>query len=239
MTCFTDSKSFSNLDLMIKIPFDSCVIVSTLDFLQINQRLESAIYVRSAADRAGIDALETDTLDRQPSPQRYFGQIQGFKFSATRLVGSKYFHLPEFLFPTIEGDINSLHHGYEILLDVKLHSITFALMLAGLGGLLATIAPALDNVFSGSKNDGYLTIVAIFALLYVAFISHLCADAWQTKKFFRNLFVKRFALKPVADLEISQPPEWNSEFQFQDAGNVRSSTELLRQNLPSFPRKAR
>jgi hypothetical protein len=224
---------------MIKIPLDSCVIVSTLDFSQITQRLASAIHVKSAADRAGIDALETDTLDLQPSPQRYFGQIQGFKFSATRLVGSKYFHLPAFLFPTIEGDINSLHHGYEILLDVKLHSITFALMLAGLSGLLATIAPALDNIFGGSKNDEYLTIVEIFALLYVAYVIHFCVDAWQAKKFFRNLFVKKFALKPIADLEVAQPPGWSSEFQFQDAGKVRSSTELLRQNLPSFPRKAR
>ncbi|WP_309730470.1 hypothetical protein [Chamaesiphon sp. OTE_75_metabat_556] len=224
---------------MIKIPLDSCVIVSTLDFSQITQRLASAIYVSSASERSSIDVLEPDIHDLKPFPKRYFGQIQGFKFSATRLVGSEYFHLPDFLFPTIEGDINSLHHGYEILLDVKLHSITFALLLAGLGGLLATIAPALDNVLGGSKNDGYLTIVAIFALLYVVIVIHFCVDAWQAKQFFRNLFVKRFALKPIADLEISQPPEWNSEFQFQDAGNVRSSTELLRQNLPSFPRKAR
>jgi hypothetical protein len=225
---------------MIKIPFDGCVIVSTLDFLQITQRLESAIYVSSASgNRVAVDRSIADESALQPPKQLYFGQIQGFKFSATRLVGSKYFHLPEFLFPTIEGDINSLHHGYEILLDVKLHSITFALMLAGLGGLLATIAPALDNVFGGNKNDGYLTIVEIFPLLYVAFVIHFCVDAWQAKKFFRNLFIKRFALKPVADLEVAQPPEWNSEFQFQDVGNARSSTQILRQNLPSFPRKAR
>lgn len=225
---------------MIKIPFDGCVIVSTLDFLQITQRLESAIYVSSVSgNRLAVDRSIADEFALQRPKQLYFGQIHGFKFSATRLVGSKYFHLPACLFPTIEGDINSLHHGYEILLDIKLHTITFALLLAGLGGLLTTIAPALDNVFSGSKNDGYLTIIVIFALLYLAFVIHFCVDAWQTKKFFRNLFVKRFALKPIADLEAAQPPEWNSEFQFQDVGNARSSTELLRQNLPSFPRKAR
>jgi hypothetical protein len=224
---------------MIKIPFDSCVIVSTLDFSQITQRLASAIHVSSATDRVEIDVLETDTLDLQPSQQHYFGQIQGFKFSATRLVGSKSFHLPAFLFPTMEGDINSLHHGYEILLGIKLHNITFALMLAGLGGLLATIAPALDNVLGGSKNYQYLMTVEILALMYVVIVIHFYVDAWHTKKFFRNLFVKKFSLMPVADIEVSQPSGWNSEFQFQDAGNVRSSTELLRQNLPSFPRKAR
>jgi hypothetical protein len=223
---------------MIKIPFDSCVIVSTLDFLQITQRLESAIDVGSAVDRAKIDSLETAPCDLQPRQHRYFGQIQGFKFSATRLVGHKYFHLPAFLFPTIEGDINSLHHGYEILLDVKLHNITFALMLTWLGGLLATIAPALDNLLGGSKNYQYLTIVEIFALIYVAIVIHFYVDARHAKKFFRNLFVKRFALAPIVEREVSQPPAWNSDFQFQDVGHVRSSTELLRQNLPSFPRKA-
>jgi hypothetical protein len=224
---------------MIKIPFDSCVIVSTLDFSQITQRLESAIDVGSAVDRAKIDSLETATPDLEPRQYTYFGQIQGFKFSATRLVGYKYFHLPAFLFPTIEGDINSLHHGYEILLDVKLHNLTFALLLAGLGGLLATIAPALDNVLGGSKNEQYLTIVEIFVLLYLAFIIHFSVDAWHAKKFFRNLFVKRFALAPIVDREVSQPPAWNSDLQFQDVGHVRSATELLRRNLPSFPRKAR
>jgi hypothetical protein len=166
---------------MIKIPFDSCVIVSTLDFLQITQRLESAIDVGSAVDRAKIDSLETAPSDLEPTQHRYFGQIQGFKFSATRLVGHKYFHLPAFLFPTIEGDINSLHHGYEILLDVKLHNITFALMLTWLGGLLATIAPALDNLLGGSKNYQYLTIVEIFALIYVAIVIHFYVETYLSK----------------------------------------------------------
>ncbi|WP_310488232.1 hypothetical protein [Chamaesiphon sp. VAR_69_metabat_338] len=224
---------------MIKIPFDSCVIVSTLDFSQITQRLASAIYVSSATDRASLDSLETDTSDLKPTQQGYFGQIQGFKFSATRIVGHKSLHLPACLFPTIEGDINSLYHGYEILLDVKLHNLTFALLLGGLGGLLATIAPALDNILGGSKNEQYLTIVEIFPLLYLSVLIHFYVDAWRAKKFFRSLFVKGFALKPLVEREVAQPPAWNSDLQFQDAGNVRSSTELLRQNLPSFPRKAR
>jgi hypothetical protein len=224
---------------MIKIPFDSCVIVSTLDFSQITQRLESAIHVSSAADRSRSHSLETDTPDRHPPQQHYFGQIQGFKFAATRLIGHKHFHLPACLFPTIEGDINSLHHGYEILLDVKLQNSTFAMLIAGLGGILATIAPALDNLFGGSRDDRYLATVAILVLLYLALIVYLYVDAWRAKKFFRNLFAKRFALKPIVERDVSPPPAWNADFQFRDVGSTRSSTELLRQNLPSFPRKAR
>lgn len=219
---------------MIKIPFDSCVIVSTLDFSQITQRLESAIYVSSAADRS-----RTDSLDLTPPQQRYLGQIQGFKFAATRLIGHKHFHLPACLFPTIEGNINSLHHGYEILLDVKLQNATFAMLIAGLGGILATIAPVLDRILGGSRDDRYLTTVAISILLYLALIVHFYVDARRAKRFFRSLFAKGFALKPIVDLDVPPPPARNADFQFQDVGSSRSSTELLRQNLPSFPRKAR
>jgi hypothetical protein len=238
MKCFNDSKSFGNLDTMIKIPFDSCVIVSTLDFLQITQRLESAIYVSSEfEDRSELARIDdADTPDLPPSKQAYFGQIQGFKFSATRLVGHKYFHLPAFLFPTIEGDINGLHHGYQIEIGLKLHNITFALMLTLLGGLLATIGPALDNILGGSKNYQYLTTLQIFALIYVAILVHFYVDALRAKKFFRNLFVKGFVLVPQVK-KTAQLPDW-SGWLFQDAGNI-TSTQLLRKNLPSFPRKTR
>lgn len=223
---------------MIEIPFTSCVIVSTLDFFQITQRLESAIWIGSTTDRAEVDRSIADSSVRQTSKHDYFGQIQGFKFSATRLVGHRHFHLPAFLFPTIEGDIQSLHHGYEIEIGIRLHNITLALVLAMLGGLLATTGPALDSMLGGSKNDQYLIILQIFLLTCAVVPVHFYLEAWRAKKFFRSLFVKGFVLAPQAG-STSQSPEWSSDWLFQDVSNAKSSTQILRQNLPSFPRKAR
>jgi hypothetical protein len=223
---------------MIKIPFASCVIVSTLDFLQITQRLESAIYLSSATDRSEVDRSIADSSELQPSKPAYFGQIQAFKFSATRLVGHKYFHLPAFLFPTIEGDIQSLHHGYEIEIGIRLHHITLALILAVLGGLLATIGPALDSILGGSKNDQYLTVLQIVLVICAVLPIHFYMETWRAKKFFRSLFVKGFVLTPQI-VDTSHSPDWNSDWLFEEADNTRSSTQILRQNLPSFPRKAR
>ena len=110
---------------MIKIPFDRCVILTTLDFEQISERLATAIYdPRFSADRSA---------ERAPKHQYYCGQIHGFKFSASRLIGHKYFHLPLVLSPTIEGNINALSTGYEISLTAKLQNVTVVLLLTWLG----------------------------------------------------------------------------------------------------------
>jgi hypothetical protein len=210
---------------MIRIPFDRCVILTTLDFAQILDRLESAIY--------DPNFLSQSDPKIAPKYQHYFGQIQGFKFLANRIVGYKYFHLPAFLSPTIEGKIDSLHHGYEISLTIKLNNITVALMLTWLGGVLTAISSVLDNILADSKNYQYLTTLEIIIFGYLLVVAYFYFEAWRATKFFRTLFVKRFAgtiESGVVDRSI-----WRSDFNFQDVRKSRSLTDTLRKNLPSFP----
>jgi hypothetical protein len=210
---------------MIKIPFDRRVILTTLDFAQITDRLETAIYDPTFSSRS--------SNNNTPKHQQYFGLIQGLRFVATRIVGNKYLHIPAFLVPTIEGKIESLHRGYEISLAVKLNEITFALLLAWLGGLLTTVSSVLDNIFADSKNYQYLTIVQIIAGLYVLVIAYFYFEAWRATGFFKQLFINGFARathNEAVDLSM-----WHPEFDFEEVGNLRSIATLLRQNLPSFP----
>jgi hypothetical protein len=213
--------------MTIKIPFDRCTIVSTLNFSQITDRLESAIY--------DPNFLSQSNSENIPKHQSYFGRIEGYKFSATRLVGHKYLHLPAFLFPTIEGNINSLHHGYEISLVVRIHNLTLALLLVWLGGLFTVIPSLLDNIFVGVKNYQYLTTVEIVPLVFAAIAAYFYLDAWRATKFFRTLFIKKFRTA-INDRVVNLPIE-PSGFQLQpeELSGSLSSTDLLRKNLPSFP----
>jgi hypothetical protein len=210
---------------MIKIPFDRRVILTTLDFAQITDRLETAIYDPDFSSRS--------SNNRTPKHQRYFGRIQGLRFMATRIVGHKYFHIPAFLVPTIEGKIESLYRGYEISLTLKLNEITFAVLLAWLGGLLTTISAVLDNIFADSKNYQYLTIVLTLAGLYVLAIAYCYFEAWRARRFFKQLFTNKFTLAS-GDRAVERAL-WQPEYDFEDVGDLRSIATLLRQNLPSFP----
>ncbi len=217
---------------MIRIPFNRCVILTTLDFSQIADRLESAIYVGEAA-LPGDSPDFGNSATRPPNSQPYIGQIRDFKFLATRIVGHKYLHLPLFLLPSIEGKIHALHHGYEISLDVKLHDVTLVMLLTWLGGLVITIYSILDNILVGSKNPQYLMSVETMALVYVALLAYFYLDAWLATKFFKSLFVRE--LTGFAKNTFVTKPSWNSTLQFQDADSSVSSTTWLRKNLPSFP----
>ena len=216
---------------MIRIPFNRCVILTTLDFSQIAARLESAIYV-------GQPALTDPARDssssgnRAPNSQRYIGQIRDFKFLATRIVGHKYLHLPICLLPSIEGKIQALHHGYEISLSIKLHDVALVVLLTWLGGLSMTIYSILDNILVGSKNPEYVVGVEIIAVVYLAVLAYFYLDAWLATKFFRSLFVRE--LTGFAKNTFVNQPSWSSSLQFEDAG-APDSTMWLRKNLPSFP----
>ncbi len=210
---------------MIKIPFDRCVILTTLDYAQITNRLESAIYDSSFSAQSSVD--------RAPKQQRYFGQIQGFKFLANRIIGHRYWHLPAFLTPTIEGKIDSLYHGYEISLTVKLNSITFALLLTWLGGLFTTISSVIDNILTGSKNYQYLTTIQIIAGVYLLIIAYFYFEAWRATRYFRTLFIKE--LVGAVSSQVVARSMWNDNYDDERFGDIQSTTDLLRQNLPSFP----
>ena len=217
---------------MIKIPFNRCVILTTLDFSQIADRLESAIYVGHPADLPmAVDPALSAAATSHPN-QRYFGQVRDFKFLATRIVGHKYFHLPIFLLPTVEGKIHALHHGYEISLDIKIHDITLVVLLTWFGGLFITICSILDNLVAGSKNYQYLTMVEIVAFGYVGVLAYFYFHAWRATKFFKTLFVRGFT---HTNTRVVSQPGWISELPLQEPGEVPSSTILLQKNLPSFP----
>jgi hypothetical protein len=217
---------------MIRIPFNRCVILTTLDFSQIADRLESAIYVGNPAHLPTASDPALSTAATSHPNQRYFGQVRDFKFLATRIVGHKYFHLPIFLLPTIEGKIHALHHGYEISLDIKIHDVTLVLLLTWFGGLFITISSILDNLVVGSKNPQYLTTVEIVAFIYIGVLAYFYLDAWRATKFFRNLFVRGFA---HTNTRVVSQPGWSSELQLPDPGEIPSSTIFLKKNLPSFP----
>jgi hypothetical protein len=213
---------------MIKIPFNRCVILTTLDYTQITNRLESAIYDPSFLSQSGVD--------RVPNRQRYFGQIQGFKFLANRIIGHKYWHLPAFLTPTIAGKIESLYRGYEISLTIELNSITFALLLTWLGGLFTTVSSVIDNTLTGSKNYQYLTTVQIIAGVYILIIAYFYFEAWRATKYFRTLFIKE--LVGSISSQVVDRSMWDKGFDNDRLGDIPATTALLRQNLPSFPAPA-
>jgi hypothetical protein len=235
---------------MIRIPFPQCVILTTLDFAQITDRLESAIYVGEAqspmprrvvpgalpsADSAvAVPNVESHSLVKvTPKQQHFLGEIQGFKFLATRIIGLKYLHLPRFLVPTIEGKINSLYHGYQLTLCIKIHQTTLILLLAWLGGLFTATASIISNILAGIDRGQFLMPLEYTALAYILVLGYLYLEAWRSTKFFKNLFVRGFAGATSAPVVSSSV--WSSELQLSEMGRGRSSTDWLRKNLPSFP----
>ena len=204
---------------MIKIPFDRCVILTTLDFDRIMDRLESAIYDQRFQFQPNSR--------RTPNRQRYYGELQGFKFTATRTIGSKYLHLPGFLIPSIEGKIQQIYKGYEISLSVKLHDLTFMFLLTWLGALFTfTVSSLLDNIVGEVKDSGYLVDVGISVGIYLLAIAYIYYAAWRAVKFFKSLFTQR--LLGTTNITIG-----NTGWQPQ----IRqiSSVDWLKRNLPSFP----
>ena len=237
---------------MIRIPFPQCVILTTLDFAQITHRLESAIYagetqlpaarsvapgtLPSAGSSADLPKSESHALVKiNPKQQHFFGEIQGFKFLATRIIGYKYLHLPRFLLPTIEGKINSLYHGYQITLCIKIHQITLILLLTWLGGLFTATSSIIGNILAGIDLERFLAPIEYIALAYVVALAYLYLDAWLSTKFFKNLFVRGFV--GATANTVASSPVWSSELQYPQMGGGRSSTDWLRKNLPSFPNR--
>jgi hypothetical protein len=187
---------------MIKIPFDRCVILTTLDFEQISARLATAIYDSRFPQRDSGKA---------PYRQRYSGQIRGFKFSASPLIGHKHLHLPFCLFPTIEGNIHALATGYEISLTAKLQNLTFMLLLTWLGGILTACSVAFEKVLLNIQDAVYGATLSISILLYLATIAYLYFVSWQTTRFFKALFVQgltgqgKYHGSQLRSLELQQP----------------------------------
>ncbi len=196
---------------MIKIPFDRCVILTTLDFEQISERLATAIYdPRFSADRAANSSLKH---------QYYCGQIRGFKFSASRIVGFKYFHLPLFLSPTIEGNINGLANGYEISLTAKLQNITFVLLLTWLGGLLTASSIAFEKVLLNIQDELYGKSLGISVSFYLVTIAYFYFSSWRTTRFFKTLFTN--GLTGVNKISVADLHPWSPAL---TRTNVRNST---------------
>lgn len=198
---------------MIKIPFERCVILTTLDFEQISDRLAIAIYdpyyrVSQAAKKL-------------PRCQSYSGEIWGFKFLAQRIIGHKYFHLPLFLSPIIEGKIASLAHGYEIAIAVKLRNITFMLLLTWLGGLLTASSVAFEKIFTNIQDDRYTISIGISALLYVMTIAYFYVASWHAIGFFKDLFTQR--LTGISRIKVAQQQKWTPDLQRSAA--QRSTSE--------------
>jgi hypothetical protein len=211
---------------MIKIPFDRCVILTTLDFDRIIDRLESEIYDRRLENRP--------KTKRAARWQHYYGELSGFKFTATRIIGIKYLHLPGFLLPTIEGKIDQLYNGYEISLDVKLHTWTFIALLTWLGGLFTfTASSILDNVLGEVRDYRYLTDVSISISLFLLTVFYLYFASWRGTKFFKALFAQR--LLGTTSIVAPQTTQWQPSLQRQQLALQRSSIDWMRRNLPSFP----
>jgi hypothetical protein len=235
---------------MIRIPFPQCVILTTLDFAQITDRLESAIYVGetqsptpmrvaqvalpSAESAVASPNVESHSLVKiSPKQQHFIGEIQGFKFLATRIIGHKYLHLPRFLMPTIEGKINSLYHGYQLSLCIKIHQILLILLLTWLGGIVTVTSSIVGNIVAGIDRGRSIVPLEYLTLVYILALGYLYLEAWRTTKFFKNLFVRGFA-GATSTLVVSSPV-WSSELQLSEMGGSQSSTDWLRKNLPSFP----
>lgn len=183
---------------MIKIPFEQCVVLTTLDFEQISERLATAIYDPRFPPR--------DASNRR-TQQNYYGQIRGFKFSASPLIGSKHIHLPFFLFPTIEGKIHALANGYEISLTAKLQNLTFILLLTGLGGILTAFAIAFEEVLLNIQDAFTARSLLISILLYLATFAYFYFASWRTTKFFKALFTQ--GLTGISRINVPQVRQWS------------------------------
>jgi hypothetical protein len=183
---------------MIKIPFDRCVILTTLDFEQISERLATAIYDPRFPPR--------DTSGAR-TQQRYSGYIRGFKFSASPLLGHKYLHLPSFLFPTIEGNIRALANGYEISLSAKLQNLTVTLFLTGLGGILTACSSAFEKVLLSIQDAPYARSLALAIFSYLAVVAYFYVASWQTTKFFKALFTQ--GLTGISKINVRQVRDWS------------------------------
>ncbi len=188
---------------MIKIPFDRCVILTTLDFEQISERLATAIY-----DPRMSPIREHNHSSKQ---QYYHGRINGFKFSANRIIGHKSFHLPLFLSPTIEGNIKALSTGYEISLAAKLQNLTFVLLLTWLGGLLTACAISLEKILVGIQDDRYATILAGSVVIYLIAIAYIYLSSWLTTRFFKTLFTQ--GLTGITKIQAPQYQTWHADLQ--------------------------
>ncbi len=210
---------------MIKIPFDRCVILTTLDFDRIMDRLESEIYDRRFQYQP--------KANRSDKHQHYYGEIHGFKFLATRMIGGKYLHLPGFMLPSVEGTIDQLHNGYEVSLSVKLHNMTFILLLTWFGGLFTfAVSSLLDNTLGEIKDYRYLSDVGISVACYLLTVCYFYFSAWRATKFFKTLFAQRL----LGTTNIAAPQQnWLPNVQRQQLAIQRSSIDWMRKNLPSFP----
>ncbi len=211
---------------MIKIPFNRCLIVTTLDFDRILDRLESAIY---------DSRFEPSySFDRSPRKQRYHGEIRGFKFLATRTIGHKYFHLPSLFLPTIEGTIAQVHNGYEISLKVALHNWICLILLGCLGGLVTFVtASVVDNVLGEIQMYQYLNDLLLSLAIYLAIVAYFYLAAWRSIKFFKSLFAQR--LLTTSAIVLVTKPKWQMELQYQQATFNRTAVDWIRVNLPSLP----
>jgi hypothetical protein len=207
---------------MIKIPFERCVILSTLNFEQLTSRLESAIYNPSLQSDLGED--------RDSTHQYYYGQIRSFRFLATRIIGHKHAHLPLFLSPTIEGNIKALRNGYEISLGVNLQNITFILLLTWLGGLCSTISAIFDRAFINIEDSRYFTGIGISVLLYLVVLSYLYFLSWQTTRFFKALFVER--LTGITKIGVGDRHRWIPNL--PPVPVPRSTPSWMSKNPPAF-----
>jgi hypothetical protein len=214
----------------MKIPFDRCVILTTLEFDRILDRLESAIY-----DSRFQPSPDSYDFDQPPIKQAYYGELRGFKFSATRTIGFKHFHLPSFLLPTVEGRIDRLHNGHEISLSIDIHNFTCIIMLAWFGALFTfTTASILDNVLGDINDYSYLEEVPISLCIYLSIVAYFYLAARRATKFFKTLFSQR--LLGTSAIVISTKPKWQMDLQYQQATFSRTAVEWMRVNLPSLPK---
>ncbi len=210
----------------MKIPFDRCVIHTTLDFDRILDRLESAIY-----DSRFQPAYD---FGKPPSRQIYHGELRGFKFSATRTIGFKHFHLPSYLLPTVVGRIERLQNGHEISLSIEIHNMTCIVMLAWFGALVTfTTASILDNVLGEIHDHSYLEELPISLCLYLSIIAYFYFAAWRSTKFFKRLFSQR--LLGTSAIVLATKPKWQMDLQYQQVTFSRTAIEWMRINLPSLP----
>lgn len=181
---------------MIKLPFERYVILTTLDFDEMIQRLSTVIYDPYFSSSSNLTA--------RSQRHRYLGRVGGCKFLATRIIGHKHFHLPLLLCPTIVGNINPLAHSHGVSLDVNLQNSTFILLLARLGGLITASSVVVDKIYLNLRDDIYSQTLLFSLLLYLATIVYLYLRAWRTTRFFKQLFAQR--LRGISRIDFSQQP---------------------------------
>jgi hypothetical protein len=199
---------------MIRIPIREQVLLSTLGFDSILNRLDSAI-------------SSPEDYSREPKP--YIGEIQGFKFWANRLIGSEYLHFPNWLLPKIEGRIYELELGYQISLVAKLHRSTSILLLIGLGGVTAyTLSCLLGNVLNGVTDFKYFQDLGIIACIYLVITLYFSLTARRAMNFFKVLFAQRLLGSSQLYLD-NRPPQLSVI-----GGQMSTFSARLRNNLPQL-----